>query len=51
MANTPKYSDDEISNKGIEIEFDSKYVFGIPTIDQLIIFHFRFDYSNRRLQH
>ena len=51
MANIPKYNDDEINNKGMEIEFDSKYVFGMPTIDQLIFFYFRFDYSKRELQH
>ena len=47
MANILKYNDDEINNKGMEIEFDSKYVFGMPTIYQLIFFHFRFDYSKK----
>ena len=51
MANIPKYNDDEINNKGMKIEFDSKYVFAMLTIDQLIFFHFRFDYSKRGLQH
>ena len=36
MANIPKYNDDESNNKGMEIEFDSNYVFGMLTIDQLI---------------
>ena len=38
MVNIPKYNVDEINNKGIEIEFDSKNVFGMPTIYKLILF-------------
>ena len=51
MANIPKYSDDEISNKGMEVDFDLRKVFDMPTIEQLIFFHVNFDYSERGLQH
>ena len=44
IANIPKNNEDEINNKGIEIEFDSKNVFAMQIIDQLIFFHFRFNY-------
>ena len=36
MANIPRYTDDELSNKGKEVDFDLRKVFDIPTIEQLI---------------
>ena len=38
MTNIHKYNEDEINNKGMKIEFDSKYAFGMPTIDNLFSF-------------
>ena len=36
MANIPRYTDDELSNKGKEVDFDLRKVFDMPTIEQLI---------------
>ena len=36
MANIPRYNDDEINNKVMEVDFDLRKVFNMPTIEQLI---------------
>ena len=49
MANIPRYNDDEINNKGMEVDFDLRKVFNMPTIKQLIFFHVNFDKCRKEI--
>ena len=49
MANIPRYNDDEINNKGMEVDFDLRKVFNMPTIEQLIFFHVNFDKCRKEI--
>ena len=43
MANLPKFTDADFQNKGMEVDFNLKKVFDMPTIEQMIFFHVNFD--------
>ena len=49
MANLPKYTDDDFSNKGMEVDFNLKKVFDMPTIEQMIFFHVNFDKCRKEI--
>ena len=49
MASIPRYNDDEINNKGMEVDFDLRKVFNMPTIEQLIFFHVNFDKCRKEI--
>ena len=49
MANIPRYNDDEINNKGMEVDFDLRKVFNMPTIEKLIFFHVNFDKCRKEI--
>mmetsp|Transcript_1275 Transcript_1275/g.1149 ORF Transcript_1275/g.1149 Transcript_1275/m.1149 type:complete len:157 (+) Transcript_1275:42-512(+) len=49
MANFPKYTDDDLSNKGMEVDFNLKKVFDMPTIEQMIFFHVNFDKCRKEI--
>ena len=49
MANIPRYNDDKINNKGMEVDFDLRKVFNMPTIEQLIFFHVNFDKCRKEI--
>ena len=43
MANISRYTNNELSNKGMEVYFDLKKVFDMLTIEHRIFFHVNFD--------
>ena len=49
MANIPRFTDDDFQNKGMEIDFDIKKIFEMPTIEQLIFFHVNFDKCRKEI--
>ena len=49
MANLPKYTDADFQNKGMEVDFDLKRVFDMPTIEQMIFFHVNFDKCRKEI--
>ena len=49
MANLPRFTDDDFNNKGMEVDFNLKKVFDMPTIEQLIFFHVNFDKCRKEI--
>ena len=49
MANIPKFTDDEISGKSFNVDFNLKKIYDMPTIEQLIFFHVNFDKCRKEI--
>ena len=49
MANLPNYTDADFQNKGMEVDFNLRKVFDMPTIEQMIFFHVNYDKCRKEI--